>query len=53
MIIHSQIFDYKSKRSMADFTLSLQENSSMSPDDFPSECERLFKKGYSDYHTMC
>ena len=46
MIIHSQIFETKSKRSLADFTIqvSLQTSSKISYDDLGSKCEDLYSK---------
>ena len=43
MIIHSQLFNYKSKRSMADFTMETNI------DELASKCETLFAK-ITDYN---
>ena len=42
MIIHSQIFDVKSRRSLADYTCTYQTCSKINFDDLPSNCEDLF-----------
>lgn len=42
MIIHSQIFDSKSKRSLADYTCTYQSCSKINYDDLPTSCEELF-----------
>ena len=44
MIIHSQIFDSRSKRSLADYTTSFQNNQSVNYDDLSQKCEDLFQK---------
>mmetsp|Transcript_4368 Transcript_4368/g.7380 ORF Transcript_4368/g.7380 Transcript_4368/m.7380 type:complete len:85 (+) Transcript_4368:34-288(+) len=44
MIVHSQIFDVKSKRSMADFTISLHTSPVVNYEDMAQNCEQLFAK---------
>ena len=43
MIIHSQIFDLKTKRTIADYT-STSTASSLGSDELSSECEDIFSK---------
>ena len=44
MIIHSQIFDVKSRRALADYTCTYQTCSSINYDDLPNNCEDLFAR---------
>ena len=44
MIIHCQIFDIKSGRSLADYTISNQDNSDINYDSLSEQCEELYSK---------
>ena len=44
MIIHSQIFDGKSRRGLADYTCSYQTCFVLNYDDFPAACEEVYGK---------
>ena len=44
MIIHCQIFEHKTGRSLADYTLSNKNNNSINYDSLSDQCEELYQK---------
>ena len=47
MIIHSQLFDHKTQRSLADYTIDFQNNSSIDYDDLGNQTEEVFRRNTS------